>query len=1052
MAALLYQTVWMRQFAVIFGTSELAIATVLSAYMAGLALGSWGMGRLLNRRGTAQQTTSFNAWLNRPVLTYGILECGIAAGALLVPPGMWLVQRLQVLAIGGQPDLPDSGGLLQPLFYAASAMLILLIPTACMGATLPLLSRSVIRQESEIGNRIAILYSVNTLGAVLGTLLAAFLLLPLCGQFMTTLIGVGANLVVFLLAWKLDSASTGVETSPRIAREAALPITDPTYHTSWIPLVMLVSGTASFTYEVLWSRLLGHVIGGSVYAFATMLAAFLSGITLGSLIASPLAKSRTAAWLGLIAAQVGTALTSLLIFSQLNEVPAWQASWTAGNDLARSAWLCGVLLLPSTVCMGATFPFAVRLVTRSADDVGHVSGEIYAWNTIGGVLGAIGAGFWIVPLLGFSGTLRLAVAINFGLALLTLFSRRLDWTKRGVALAAVLLAAILIRPADPNRLLAMSPLMRTSASGELLSLKVGRSSTVRLSDWNGYFLIQNNGLPEALVNRRGAPPPGIETHRWLSGLPLLARPQAESMLVIGFGGGSAVCDLPESLRRIDVIELEPEVIAANRELSRSRDTDPLADPRLHIVLNDARSALALSARKYDVIVSQPSHPWISGASHLYTREFLLQVREHLNEDGVVLQWMDAEFVDEPLFQSVGATLLSVFPEVRLYHPTETSLLFLASATPLQPEREAVDPNGPLARDSEYFAHLPIMGVNDVAAALLLDTPGLKTVCQSASINTDNQNLLAYRTAAHKREDKGTALRKSLDTVDVLLRSNSSLWSDPLLAPHLNPAVITARLGSEGQVDRALAFCQVQTEPGVRELLAAIIARGTGDRAECQQLCAAALQINPQLEDARFLLCESSLNEILRGSASPLVQRHRRELSESDAAVLEGLLAIQQGTLNALVAKEPLLSQVSPNRYAYPYSLYTRAAWRAMPRPGQNRLVEGTEALHLVDQALSLTNLSYGFLIRYNAARMAALPEEQLESVHQCVESLSKSSDDSPEVRGQIDVLRRALKDLESDPRLAVDRVQQVRTDLRDLSNSLLSSGDSGIQPVGYTRQ
>jgi spermidine synthase len=186
-AALLYQTAWMRQFSVVFGTSELAVATVLSAYMAGLALGAWVAGRIVDR-------------ITRPVLVYGVLEALIAVSALCVPLLLKGANLLYVLVLGGQPELPDASGLGQSFFYLVVTFVVLVIPTACMGATLPLLTRYVVNSEDQIGPRVGLLYASNTAGAIGGTLVAGFMLLPVLGLYATIGIGAAINLVVFLLA------------------------------------------------------------------------------------------------------------------------------------------------------------------------------------------------------------------------------------------------------------------------------------------------------------------------------------------------------------------------------------------------------------------------------------------------------------------------------------------------------------------------------------------------------------------------------------------------------------------------------------------------------------------------------------------------------------------------------------------------------------------------------------------------------------------------------------------------------------------------------------
>src|SRR5690606_2588246 len=323
------------------------------------------------------------------------------------------------------------------------------------------------------------------------------------------------------------------------------------------------------------------------------------------------------------------------------------------------------------------------------------------------------AGFVLVPELAFAGTVQLAVAGNLLLAsaalLLLPIRRSLAW---GAVGAAVLLSAA-YRPATPHQLLRSSS-MSGKFSDDMVYLGVGRSSTVRVGQMPLFYMLTNNGLPEALIAPRGAPTLGMELHQWLTALPLIARPSAESICVIGFGSGGAVEIVPDSVKEVDIIELEPLVIEANRQCADLRRSDPLADERINVILNDARGALSLTDKRYDIVVSQPSPPWTAGASHLYTKEFLEQVRDHLTEDGVLLQWMSATFVDEELFRTLGSTLLSVFPNVRLYQPKPNVMFFLASAGDLDLERRLLQTGEPLRSHPEAYGLMGITGISSLA--------------------------------------------------------------------------------------------------------------------------------------------------------------------------------------------------------------------------------------------------------------------------------------------------------------------------------------------------
>jgi len=358
-AALIYQTVWTQRFALVFGTSELAVATVLAAYMGGLAAGAAAASRLVHK-------------IRRPVLAYALLELGIALSALVVPTAIGAATALYVSLFGGVAQLPDAGGLAFALFYLGCSFAILLVPTALMGATLPILARQAARRASEIGPRIGLLYAINTAGAVGGTLVAGFVLLPALGLRATVWVGVAANACVFVAAALLARGAGQVE-----GRPAASAAGSGSRAGRWILPVVLVSGAISFTYEVLWSRLLGHLLGGSVYGFATMLASFLAGIALGSAVASRFATDSERSARGFAWAQLGAAALSLLAFASANQMPAlFQALVTGGAPFADAA-VAAATLLPGALCIGATLPFAVRVLARSEADAAAATGRVY---------------------------------------------------------------------------------------------------------------------------------------------------------------------------------------------------------------------------------------------------------------------------------------------------------------------------------------------------------------------------------------------------------------------------------------------------------------------------------------------------------------------------------------------------------------------------------------------------------------------------------------------------------------------------------------------------
>jgi spermidine synthase len=299
-----------------------------------------------------------------------------------------------------------------------------------------------------------------------------------------------------------------------------------------------------------------------------------------------------------------------------------------------------------------------------------------------------------------------------------------------------------LRLPTPWAILGHSPMTPLGVRGQVEYFGVGRTATVLLLASQIRWRLRTNGLPEGSID-----PPGLWHNRspltrWLGALPVLARPEARSLLMVGLGAGLALETMPSALERIDVVELEPEVVAANRAVSDRRWRDPLADPRLHLHLNDARNALLLTNRRFDAIVSQPSHPWSAGASHLYTREFFELARSRLAQDGVFVQWIGFGFVDEPLFRSLLATLTAVFENVRVYSPSPRGgALFLASDTPLDVEKNAAQALEAAPAD---FAELGLLVPEDITAWILLDEEGAHELARGAPQNSDTHNQLQSR--------------------------------------------------------------------------------------------------------------------------------------------------------------------------------------------------------------------------------------------------------------------------------------------------------------------
>ncbi|MCZ6506530.1 MAG: fused MFS/spermidine synthase, partial [Acidobacteria bacterium] len=830
LAGLIYETAWTQQFAIVFGTSELALATVLAAYMAGLALGATAAGRWAGR-------------VRRPVLIYAILELGIGLSALAVPLAIGLASRLHVALLGGSELPPEAASTGSAVFYLASSFAILLVPTALMGATLPLLARWAVRRDGEIGPRVGALYTANTAGAAIGTLVAAYWLLPRVGLGRTVLAAAAINLVVFCLAALLarggETLAAELRPEPRLEAEATGRASRMPNAGVWILPLILVSGSVSFTWEILWTRLLSHLLGGSVYAFATMLATFLVGLALGSALAARLASSAARARRGFVAAQIAVAGLSLVAFAALDRLPELVRKMAASGEgwLASGAVLGAATLLPGAIAVGATFPFAVRCLAAEARDAARASARVFAWNTVGAVVGALGAGYLMLPALRFAGTASAAAAASLVLALVGALVVRPRRVVLGAMAMAGLALVALVRPATPWAVLRHGPLGHVEAVGEVVHYGVGRSATVLLLEQRTGWRLTTNGLPESSIGPPWARPGGLVVARWLSLLPLAARPATRSLLVIGLGGGVMVERIPASVETIDVVELEPEVIRANRWAGPLRDRDPLADPRLRLHVNDARGALRLTRRRFDAIVSQPSHPWTSGASNLFTLEFFAQVRDHLTPGGVFVQWMGLPFVDEALLRSLVATALAAFPHVEVYQPATGAVFVLASAEPLDIVATSARS---LTEAPLEWAEIGVLCREDIVAARVLDEAGARRFAAGARPSTDSLNLLRSRSPGVL----GRALTHPA-AQRILARY------EPLRTPPegLDLPYLVRRLIRQGAVERVRLLAKTMADPPARHTATGLAELAAGRRDAGEFSLREALELDPTAPEA-----------------------------------------------------------------------------------------------------------------------------------------------------------------------------------------------------------
>ena len=943
-AALIYQAAWLKKLGILFGTSHTAVATVLAAYMGGLAVGAAAAARYSPR-------------ITRPVFVYGVLEAVIGISAILVPLVLVGAQHLLVALFGNQPAPVSADGASQSLYYLVATFLVLLIPTGAMGATLPLLARYAVTEDLQIGPRVGALYGVNTLGAVLGALAAGLLLLPYPGLYGALFVGAGVNLVVFFIALHLSRSSKPTLADKSYSTEKKF--VRPAFH--WVMPAMLVSGAVSFTLEVLWTRLLSHVFGGTVYAFSIMLASFLAGISLGGLAGGRLAVDRARALTLFAGAQISIAVFSLMSYSYID---AWVP---VHAGLATKAVYAFLVILPSAVFIGATYPLAVRIACPAAIQSAAVSGRIYAWNTVGAIAGSLLTGFVILPALGFGNTLKVALLLSLLLALISaLKADKRNHLRTGITVGLLLSVAFLVSPQRPDALI-HAYLKKDLEWGEERYYGVGRSATILLREAQGFINLLSNGLSEASIGRKGMPPFNL-SQKWLSALPTLARPDAQSMLIVGYGGGVAVEGVPPGIRDIDVVELEPKVIKANESVIEDRGSDPLADPRVSLVLNDARNALLLTSKSYDIIVSQPSHPWTGGASHLYTREFLGLSKRHLNERGVFLQWINSQFVDADLLRVLMATLVEQFAHVELYQPERQVLLFVASDAPIEIWQGAKGAVTALSRYTRHYQRMGLRTLEDAVAMTLLDDRGVRSFAAGAAPNTDDRNRLAFFSRERADGLNAEDLFELFEDVDPLTNSNSEFHQR--MADEMNVAYIAEQLLQANFTKRAFMMARAARSPSMSSTIDGLGFYHTDEPENAEAAFANAIVQDPVNGSAQTGLLRMYLGALAQRRLPDHIAKLANRQEGPERRVLEGWVYGSSGDFATLRNLDAELAQVAPTSLTFPIAVKLRVDWRVVYSQSGSEVVLAQEALAILDDLLaSHWNLDL-YLLRAGAALLA----------------------------------------------------------------------------------
>jgi len=752
-AALIYEIVWLRLLTNVFGNTTFAISAVLTAYMAGLGLGSFWVGRLVDR------------W-KRPLFLYGCFEIGIGVYAALTLP---LLKGIQILYVAfAQQFDPD------PASFAFMRLLlsfgVMFIPTFFMGATLPILAKFYIRRAEAIGSGTALLYGINTAGAVVGTLLAGFFLLEILGIRSTLavaiILNVGIGMLACLVSQELKMA--GLETVPVKKTEPATRQISPPIPAShgwvrWLPAGLVISGATAMMYEVTWTRALAAVFGSSTYAFTVMLSTFLLGLSLGSTAYERILKRRPVrlsdwGWLQITLAL--SALITLSYFDRIGIVSVRLFSVTIGSffwlEVLRFL-LCGALMIVPTFCFGALFPVSIALYTKNTAVLGRSIGTLYLANTCGNILGSLASGFLLIPAIGIHQTMLMAVGVGgvVGLAVaLADLSRSVRfrlvtglvglllltgiWVKRGGWDPHLMTGGLHVRP-FPMVQMDSTNILASLFDRRILFYREGSSSIVSIGEYAGNRYLTVNGKVDASTN-----PPDMSTQVLSAHLPHLLHPDPRRTLVVGFGSGTTVSrSLIYPIVQLDSVEIEPAVMEAARYFHQINYGD-YQNPKVRHILNDARNHLLIERGRYDIIISEPSNPWMAGVANLFTVEFYRLVQEHLNPGGILCQWLQAYTFDPRDFKMVIASVQNIFEHTSIWQTNAGDFLIMASDDPIVLRLRKINEQiAQLPQLKKDLAEFEIHGASGLLPYFTLGEKDVRSYVKGAQLNTDDLLQLEF---------------------------------------------------------------------------------------------------------------------------------------------------------------------------------------------------------------------------------------------------------------------------------------------------------------------
>jgi spermidine synthase len=778
-AGLIYESIWSHYLKLFLGHAAYAQTLVLALFMGGMAIGSWLCSRASER------------WKNL-LRGYAIAEGLIGLAALAFHPVFVAATDAAYTNI-----LPALGGEISATLLKWSLAGALILPqSALLGMTFPLMSAGLIRRyPAAPGETLAMLYFTNSFGAAIGVLASGFVMIEALGLPGTVQTAGAMNLALAATVWALagDGQPTAAASAP-----ARGPGGEQPYRL--FLAVALLTGAASFVFEIGWIRMLSLVLGSSTHSFELMLSAFIFGIACGGYwvrrridsIATPVR------FLGVVLTMMGLlALATLPLYGQMFGLMQLVIQALARTDAGYALFLVSshgialAVMFPATFCAGMTLPLITYTLLRGGHGEKAI-GEVYSANTLGAILGVFFAAHVGMPWLGLKGLIACGAALDAVLGLVLLWRAEADRTLRLGAAAlclacfGVVLAAVQLDPYKMASGVFRHGDLYTKRDATMISYRDGKTTTVSLMDFGTDRSLRTNGKSDGAVNMDPDGPRVSDevTMTLTAAIPLAVRPDAASAAVIGIGTGLTTHTLlgSRALRSVETVEIEPAMAEASMRFA-PRNSSAFADPRSHIVFDDAKTFFSTYNRKYDIVVSEPSNPWVSGVSSLFTTEFYRLIRRHLNENGVLVQWFQMYEIDSSLIASVLRALGENFPDYAVYAATGSDLLIVAGG-PGTLSRPLADVFASMPGVARELRRVQVNSIRDIEVRRIGGKRSLGPLFASYGVpaNSDYAPFLDLHAAKyrflHQTADELTGLLTYSVPVVALLEERRASTADP----------------------------------------------------------------------------------------------------------------------------------------------------------------------------------------------------------------------------------------------------------------------------------